>query len=506
ITQREMVDAQNEVRLYYRLRFQQFPSTQEIPTSEIYTRVLLARKLQEMNINIPPEATARWIRDLFQRGGAQGNINEQYQQFVKTQLEPNGLRASDFERFARNEVGQQHLMSVFGMSGSLLPRAEAESLYRRENEQFRVEAVFFSASNFVDQVKVDEEALARYFQLNQPNYRIPDRIQVDYVLFATSNYLNAAQQQFAADTNANLFLERTYFERGGTNAFRDPQGNPLTFEQARPQLQEEYIERLALMEARKAGAAFINAVDEYRKQNPAATDAVAQVAQAQNLPVQTSPLIHPGTDFTELNLPFGFRSAAFRLSRQEPFTTSPVLSEEGAYVLGLRQEVPGQIPEFAAVKEQVAQDYRMAEAVKLARNAGEQFAQNLQTGLTEGRSFESILIGSKAQSVTLPQFSLATQSMPELQGRLTLDRLQSTAARLSPGQASDFLSTENGGAILFLRERTEVDPQKLAGEIDQYIARAREQQQYVAYMTWLNNLAEEMQLRMPVEQQPRAQR
>jgi peptidyl-prolyl cis-trans isomerase D len=236
ISRDEMREAYNDVRILYRLRFQQWPVSDDFVRlePEIYNRMLLSRKLEQMSIHVSPEATVAWIKNLFQRGGIQGaSVADQYQQFVKTQLEPNGITAADFERFAQSQVGEEHLRSVFGISGGLVPSSEAETLYKRENETMQADVVFFSASNYLDKVTVDDEALTRYFNLNKPNYRIPNRIQVDYVRFDPTNFMSAAEQQFAGDTNLNLMLERTYFERGGTNYFQDPEGNPLTVEQAK---------------------------------------------------------------------------------------------------------------------------------------------------------------------------------------------------------------------------------------------------------------------------------
>lgn len=508
ISREEMTKAYTDVRILYRLRFQQWPGNDDFARlePEIYNRLLLSKKIEQLNIDVSPEATVTWIKNLFQRGGAPGtSVSDQYQQFVNTQLIPNGVTAADFERFARNQVGEEHLRSVFGMSGSMIPRTEAETLYKRENESMQADAVFFSATNFLNQVKVDDEALTRYFNLNKPNYRIPDRIQVAYVHFNPSNFVSAAQQQFASDTNVNLVLERAYFERGGTNSFKDKDGNPLNLEQAKPQLKEEYLKRLALVEARKRAAEFINAVDEYQQKNPTAQDALAKVATAQNLKVQESPLIDQGTDLSKLNLPFAFRNAAFALTEENRFSTSPVLSEQGVFALSLVKKVPGVIPELAQVKEKVTQDFKQSEAVKLARNAGEAFQKALTAGLAEKKSIESILIAHKAKSVALPPFTMTTQSMPELAGRLELDRLQNAASRLSPGSSTDLLATDNGGAVIYLRDRKEVDAQKLNAEIADYTDRLREQREYMAFMNWLQGLATEMELRRPVQEPAQAQ-
>ncbi len=523
ITREEFVEAYKEMRLFYRLRFGEWPGNEDVLRmrgfdieQESYTRLLLNKKMDEMNVHISPQATGEWISNLFKRGGSQGgSVANQYEQFVKTQLEPNGITAEDFERFARHEVGNQHLVTVFGASGGLVSRAEAEENYKRENENMLTEVVFFTSSNFLSKVKVDDEALNRHFDANKPAYRIPDKVQADYVSFSASNYLKGAEEKFNADTNANLNLERVYFARGGTNTFKDDQGNSQTIEQAKPALKKQYLEQAALDDARKRAAEFISQVDAYKKANPAATDALAKTAAASGLKLEQSPLFDISSDAKENKLPYQFKAAAFKMKNAGEFNTSPVVAESAAYVLSLKQKVEGKIPEFAAVKNRVAEDYKKVEAAELARKAAEAFQQAAAKGLAEKKSFESLLVTHKAQSVTLSPFNMSTQNLPELAGRVQIDRLKNATTRLSPAQVSDLLVTENGAAVVYLRERRPVDQQKLSADIEDYIGRTRDQREYAAYAAWRSKLSDELELKRPTAapaatpappQRPQAQR
>src|SRR5204863_34346 len=109
--------------------------------------------------------------------------------FVKQAiLDPQGLTFEDFDRFVRHEIGIQELMATVGMGGELITPQEAQELYRREHQELSAEAVIFSASNYLAGISVTPEALSQFYSNRQSLYRIPDRVQVQYVRFPYTNH------------------------------------------------------------------------------------------------------------------------------------------------------------------------------------------------------------------------------------------------------------------------------------------------------------------------------
>ena len=103
----------------------------------------------------------------------------------------------DFGRFVRHYLGIQEMIGTLGLSGKLVTPQEARELYQREHQELATEAVFFSASNYLAKVSVPPEAIAQFYTNRLASYRIPDRVQVSYVQFEFTNFLDQAKQELA---------------------------------------------------------------------------------------------------------------------------------------------------------------------------------------------------------------------------------------------------------------------------------------------------------------------
>jgi hypothetical protein len=505
ITKDEFLDAQREMVIYYRLRFGDWPKNEEMMRMmgfdlerETYTRVMLLEKIKDLKINVSPEATAQLIADIFKQGDGRALSLEMYQKFVKENLEANGYTAEDFERFAQHEVAQQHLISVYGAPGRLITPEEVKTAYQRENETITADGAFFIASNYLAGVSVTDDALTRYFNLNKAKYRIPEKIQVDYVQVPLSNYYAYAEEQLAKITNLSLNLETYYNQQGGTNFFRDEKtGKGLTFDEAKPKIRNDLRDAHAANEAKKKVYDFINAVDAHLAKNPGDKKAFATVAAEQKLPVTQTPPFDQRADPDTLKLPASFMRDAFSRSDEEKFSTSPVVGEDAVYALWLANKIDGRFPELAEVKKDVTADYKEAEALKAARAAGEKFANDLNSKLADGKKIEEVAAEHKVKTVSIPPFTLSTRSLPEIADKINIENLQNAANRLSAGQASGFVATEQGGAVIYLRDRKAVAADKMAKDLPTFTSRLRDQRQFSAYGEWLRALSDEMKLKTP---------
>ena len=99
----------------------------------------------------------------------------------------------------------------------------------------------------------------------------------------------------------------------------------------------------------------------------------------------------------------------------------------------------------------------------------------------------------------LPNFSLTTTTLPQLEANVGLDTLQSVASSLAPGKASGFIKTASGGFILHLKAKLPVDEALLKTELPEFLARQREQRVSAAFFDWFQKLPKEMNLVMPAK-------
>ena len=74
---------------------------------------------------------------------------------------------------------------------------EAASLYQREHQELSSQIIFFSANNYLKSVKVTPEALGQFYTNYLAEYRLPDRVQLNYVAFSITNYLAQSKAEWA---------------------------------------------------------------------------------------------------------------------------------------------------------------------------------------------------------------------------------------------------------------------------------------------------------------------
>jgi hypothetical protein len=88
--------------------------------------------------------------------------------------------------------------------------------------------------------------------------------------------------------------------------------------------------------------------------------------------------------------------------------------------------------------------------------------------------------------VPLPQFSLSTRELPELDDRVDLRQLKQIAIQTQPGQASEFIPTADGGFIFYAQQRLPIDPAKMKSEMPDFLRSVRQARRSETINLWLN--------------------
>ena len=498
----ELFEAYHEARIRFRFYAGRWPEQDETSRQmfdadrAVQERFLLLEKMKELRLEVGEEAAADWIAAVF-RDRETGKFSpEVYRRFVQTELRRAGLSEGDFRRFARHEAGIQHVLSLAGVSGTLITPREAEALCRRENEQVNAEVVLFSASNHLASVTATPEKLAAFYTNYAARYRVPERVQVSYVRFDTTNFLAEADQMIGQITNLSQQLDQAYRELG-PESFRDPDGKLMTMEAALAKLKSQERDRRATILAQRKANEFAGQLNERYEKDPTRLDHLEQLAATNGLPAGVT------EPFTRFAGPAGLRvldtfaEAAFTLSTNEPMFLEPVVGEDAVYILAFKQRLASENPPFESVRDRVTADHRQMEATRLALEAGRKFHAALTNGLAQRKPFEAVCADEKVTPIRLSPFSLTTRSVPELGGRVDLGQVRDPALTLSPGQVSDFIPTREGGLVVHLVSRQPMDEARLKTELPAFLERARQDQQRQALMEWSRKEAEQARLTLP---------
>lgn len=503
ITHAEYVDALNEVRLSQFLSTRQWPGSDEASRnrleSETVSRVFLVQRMKEMGVKASDKAVALMVQEQL------GDIP--YDTFEKQFLQPEGLRAADYERFVRNQAGLRHLFFVAGVSGNLVLPSEAETLWRKENQEVSTQLAVFWATNYLDKVVITNGAIGSFYTNRMGFYRLPERQTLSYVEFSASNYFGDADKRLSQLTNLNEIVSEYYFRgRNGTNSWTDDKGNVLPEAAAKEKIKEEIRLSEAVLAARRAAAEFGNELMSHSEPNQAAT--LEKLAAAKNLPVKmTKPfdrmsgleefeeeVITPATEESpEETVRDLIRQKAFSLTDERPVLFNPIPGKRAVYLIARKGKVPSELQPLDKIKDKVTTDYRNYMALDLARKAGQAFHITLTNGLNAKKPFAEICAAEKVKTIDLPPFSAGTRSLTNIDQRVSLRLLQSVALDLEVGKTSPFLSAQpasEGGFIVYARSRPAIDEAKMKEELPRFVNQLRNFRQNDAFQQWFRKQVE----------------
>lgn len=504
ITHAEYLDAYNEVRLSQFLSTKQWPGMDETSTrrleSETLYRIFLVQKMKEMGIKASDKTVALTVHEQL------GDMP--YDSFEKQLLQPQGLRTSDYERFVRNQAGLRQLFAAAGVSGNLVLPAEAETLWRKENQEVATQLAVFWSTNYLDKVVITNGAIGLFYTNNMNfRYRLPERQTLSYVEFSASNFLADADKLLSQLTNLNEIVSENYFRgRNGTNSWTDDKGNPLPEAAAKEKIKEEIRLIEGLRAARRAAAEFGTALTSDAQPNQVAT--LEKLAAQKNLPVKMTKPFDRATGLEEFENDIiaqaseespaetvrdVIRQRAFGLTDERPVLFNPIPGKRAVYVIARKGKVPSEVQPLDKIKDKVTSDYKSLMATDLARKAGQAFQITLTNGLAAKKSFADICAAEKVKILDIPPIAASTRNLTNVDSRVSLRVLQSVALDLEVGKASQFLSAQpptEGGFIVYAKSRPAISESKLSEELPAFVNQIRNFRQNEAFQQWFRKQVE----------------
>lgn len=493
-------NAHREVLIYHFFAAGSFPGGggRTIPgfdaERETYNRLLILQKISDLGINISDEVVARAASErlrLINRGEP-----VPLPQFEQQILAPQRLTLSDFERFVRNDIAIQQLISTVGVSGQVVPPQEIEALYRRDHQEISAQIAFFHGSNNLAAITVTPEKVAEFYTNQQARYRLPERLQLSYVSFSISNYLKQASQEF---TNLTEAVESNMLEMG-TNYLQFG----ATPEAAKEKVREELLKRAAFNLAGNAAKKFDGQLYDAANQAPFTPEAFTLLAkQAQLSPEVTLPFSRNETP-TGFDVGADFVRRAYNLTPEEPLT-EPLVGENHIYVIAFNKRLPSEQPSFDSIREKVTSDYRFIESAMKAQQQAMDFHTVATNGLAAGKNFADLCKQLNVKPVSLPPFALSTRTLAEVDGQVELNYLKRAAFDTTPGQVAPVLPSADGAAVVYVKEKLAIDPAKMQADLPEFTRNVHQVRRSEVFNAWFQREAEQAFRTLPYFQQKQAQ-
>jgi hypothetical protein len=450
---------------------------------EVYQWMLLVQKANQFGIHVGQDTVAQVARqmidNLFQRQpqGSPAQI------FLKQVLEPRRLSLADFQRFVGNYLSIQQLIATVGLTGKLVTPEDAKALYRRDKQEVAAEALFFSASNYLQSVQTTPDIIQQYYTnpVHQAEFRVPERMQVRYVRYDISNYLARAQEELAKTNMAARIDEN--IKQMGTNYLR----YGATPEEAKGKIIEELTRNQALYFARQEAAQF---TDKLYAMEPIKVENLDMLARSNGLAVKVTAPFDRREGPKDIQGGVNFATEAFSLSPTGDLFKGPVVGDDGAYVVGFYQKYPSEIPPLDAIRERVEAAYKSDQAKALARSTAVMTYATLTNALAQGKAFPAAAADAKVAVTELPPVSLSTRSLPPaLEERVTLNELKQLMFGTAPGKLSPPQPTPDGSVMVYVKAKLPVDESKMVGEMPAFLNFVRQNRTTEAFNEWFRKEA-----------------
>ena len=178
---------------------------------ELIQRRLLLQEARRLELTATDDDLMNAIASIpeFQENGRFNK--ERYLQLLRV----NNLTPGQFEAEQREQMTIQKLRNII-LDAVHIAEAEVRNRYRFEQERVNFYFVRLPLSDYLPQVKVSEEEIAKFYENNQPLLREPLRVQVEYLTYPFDRFADAVK--------VSEKEIKDYYEANRDTKFRTPQG------------------------------------------------------------------------------------------------------------------------------------------------------------------------------------------------------------------------------------------------------------------------------------------
>lgn len=272
---------------------------------------------------------------------------EKYSQALRNQ----GMLPGGFEPMLRRDLMIEQLRRGIEES-AFVTDMELEELVRLQEQRRDMAYLILPSKKYEAGVEVSEEEIAAYYDQHPQEFTRPEQVSIEYI--------ELDLDQLASDIKVDDATLRDYFEDHKSSYAKPEQRRashiliPLDADADEEAVAKARAKAEALIEQIKGGASFVELA---RKESGDPGSA----REGGDLGWFGRGVMEPA-----------FEKVAFSLKEGE--VSDPVRTEFGFHIIEVTGIKPGGVPEFEAIRERVATDYRREQAEKRYYEAAEQLA------------------------------------------------------------------------------------------------------------------------------------
>ncbi|MGC9449853.1 MAG: hypothetical protein ACP5I4_00280 [Oceanipulchritudo sp.] len=366
----------------------------------------------------------------------------------------------------REDYRIQKVRDALAGPGYMLP-FELKQDYLNQQTDYTVVLADFSYGSFNPEIPVEEDDLLQYFNENPARYEIAETLSVTALLFKGESYLNEVPAPAEADLEAWFARNKAKYEANREK----PEGAEgeeaelpeLTLADIREQVAAEWREAEARKLAARKGEQFSVRLwqEGIQLDSPEYQALLGEFhVKSRDLPPYSrdQPPAQPDVPAQLLDSMWVYATNPNRYFSD--ITQIP----EGAVILVKHGLTEARMPEFGEVREQVVQDYKLAEKRRLFAEKGKELRETIRTRL-ESQSFNEIA-ASLGLEVRDPQSFKGDAVPPELRNSTVWDQ----ARYLETGGLSRMVIRDDTGTFAYLQDKSVPEIDSESEEFKEFVA------------------------------------
>jgi hypothetical protein len=421
--------------------------TDEIDTvlrTEAWQRIASLKKAKQLGMTATREQTVQLIQSqpLFQNQQTGQFDKSVYNAFVQSFLPRNGMREADFADMISEQVLIQKISAIPAQGGIVLDE-EIKKAFHLYTDLLTVEYASIPRS-LTSAPTVTEEDAKAYFDANREEFRMPEKVKVDYVQFAVADYTGNVE---VGDEMVAGFYENNkqrYLKEPVEGA--DPAAAPefKLLEEVREEITELITTELARREAAEQADILVSEL---------ADESVTfkQAAETLGLAIVSKTSAFTQTDSVKgIDPTAPFQRAAFNLQADEThYYSDPVLGHDYVYVLSLTRKYDSFLPSFENALDDATELAKIAADTKAYAEKAEEVQAALVATLKAGTSFEDAIKPFKLELKKTEPFNVTTTLEDEFGSDI-----KANSILLGQGALTELISTEVEFIVAYVAEKT----------------------------------------------------
>jgi hypothetical protein len=408
-----------------------------------FNRVVLDHEARTLGIKPTTAEIVAFVKTLAPFQGANGFDSAKYLEFVQNRLPPLGFNEAQIEEVVSDQITLNRLKDLLG-AGLHVADYESTEYYDQAYGKLHVAVVRFRNEDFQKDVKITDEDIAKYFEAHKAELNTEEKRKVEFVAFT----LNEAEKKLAG---------------------------------------KEKVE--ALQKVANLANDFVQGTLEKGTK-------FADLAAKFKVPVSATGEFTAAAPDPQFSATPQLGQYAFQL-KQPDAVSDPLQGGDSFYVLHLLNVTPARPLTLDEAKPKIT-DTLTKERVRQQMTArAADVSRTIREAMKAGTPLDAAVAQLGLQAERIPTFSIVenptpTPSKPEEQKEKKpeipdLQTIKSAVRELNPGDASDFVSTVNGGLVAVVENREPGDPAGFAAAKATFEKNYLQSKRMVVFDEWLHD-------------------